>query len=133
MTLASYREEVKQELLRILTYWKTYAVEKGRDGFYGVVDANNRQDANAPKSIVINSRILWTFSAAHQLFPDPDYPVVAKRAFNYVRKYFVDQKNGGVYWSVNSNGSPLETKKQLYGHAFAIYGLSEYYKLSKDD
>lgn len=133
MTLVNYREEVKQELLRILSYWKTYAIEKGRDGFYGVVDASNRQDANAPKSVVINSRILWTFSAAHQLFPDPDYPLVAKRAFNYIRKYFVDARNGGVYWSVNANGSPLQTKKQLYGHAFAIFGLSEYYKLSKDD
>lgn len=131
-TLANYREEVKQELLRILNYWKTYAIETDRDGFYGVVDSQNKQDAKAPKSVVINSRILWTFSAAHQLFPNDEYPRIAKRAYDYIINHFIDQKNGGVYWSVTGAGEPLEKKKQLYGHAFVIYGLSEYYKITKD-
>jgi cellobiose epimerase len=32
---------------------------------------------------------------------------------------------------VTATGEPLETRKQLYGQAFAIYGLSEYYAASK--
>jgi mannobiose 2-epimerase len=60
-------------------------------------------------------------------------PVIAKRAFDYITKYFIDEKYGGVYWSVASDGSPKQAKKQLYGHAFAIYGISEYYKITKED
>jgi len=128
-----FRREVKEELFRILDYWMKFAVEKDGDGFYGVVDDKNVADNRAPKSVVINSRILWTFSAAHQMFPNPAYPVIAKRAYDYIRKYFIDKDYGGVYWSVTSDGKPLQTKKQLYGHAFAIYGLSEYFKINKAD
>jgi mannobiose 2-epimerase len=35
-----------------------------------------------------------------------------------------------VYWSVNADGSPLENKKQIYGNALAMYGLSEYYRVT---
>ena len=45
----------------------------------------------------------------------------------------MDHKNGGVYWSVDANGKRLDTKKQLYAQAFAIYGLSEYYSACGDD
>ncbi len=133
MTVFDFRSEVKQELLRILDYWMKYAVEKNRDGFYGVVNENNIPDEKAPKAIVITSRIVWTYSAAQQLFPNSSYPPIAKRAFDYLKKYFVDKEYGGVYWSVASDGSPLQTKKQLYGHAFALYGLAEYYKITKDN
>src|SRR5262245_41917436 len=133
MTLFDYGQEVKRELFRILDYWIKYDVEKDGDGFYGVVNDKNEPDAHSPKAVVINSRILWTFSAAHRLFPDDRYLTMAKRAFAYLKKYFVDDKYGGVYWSVDHNGSPLETRKQLYGHSFAVFGLSEYYLASKDE
>ncbi len=133
ISLPGFRQEVQQELFSILNYWMKYAVEKDKDGFYGAVNSKNIPDASAPKAIVINSRILWTFSAAHQLFPRAEYPAIAKRAFEYIKKYFIDEKYGGVYWSVTADGAPLQTKKQLYGHAFAIYGISEYYKICNDE
>ena len=133
LTPFDFRREVKDELFRILEYWMQYAVDKNGEGFYGVVNDKNIPDPNAPKAIVINSRILWTFSAAHQLFPNKAYPVVAKRAYDYIKKYFIDKEYGGVYWSVSADNKPLQTKKQLYGHAFAIYGLSEYFKINQDE
>ena len=129
----NFRQEVKQELFRILDYWMKHAPDNEKGGFYGLVNDKNIPDSNADKAIVINSRILWAFSAAHQLFPNSEYPIMAKRAFEYIRKYFIDEKYGGVYWSVASDGSPLQTKKQIYGHSFAIYGMSEYYKITKDN
>jgi len=133
VTLTGFREEVKQELLRIMEYWINYTPDKEREGFYGRVDKDNVPDKNADKGIVVTSRILWTFSAAHQLFPNKEYPVLAKRAYDYLVKYFIDNQYGGVYWSVAADGSPKEIKKQLYGHSFAVYSLSEYYKITKDE
>src|SRR6185295_280564 len=124
---------VKQELLRITGYWMEHAVDNDKGGFYGVVNGKNEPDANAPRSIVVTARILWTFSAIQQLFPDSRYLVIAKRAYDYLIKHFIDDEFGGVYWSVTADGKPLEKKKQLYGHSFAIYGLAEYYRISTDD
>jgi len=42
--------------------------------------------------------------------------------------HFFDNDNGGVFWSVDYKGAPLDTKKQIYALAFALYGLSEYYR-----
>ncbi len=38
------------------------------------------------------------------------------------------QKNGGFYWEVDVTGDKkLQRNKHLYGQAFALYALSEYY------
>ena len=132
-TLTDFRQEVKNELFRITDYWIEHAIDKDKGGFYGTVNGKNIPDINAPRSIVVTSRILWTFSAVHQLFPDARYVMMAKRAYEYLINHFTDKEYGGVYWSVTAEGVPLEKKKQLYGQAFAIYGLSEYYKISKDE
>jgi mannobiose 2-epimerase len=79
---------------------------------------------------VLTGRILWTFSLASRLLKDHKYLTLADRAYQQLVKYFFDPEHGGVYWSVNADGSPLETKKQIYGNAFAIYGLSEYYRVT---
>jgi mannobiose 2-epimerase len=58
---------------------------------------------------------------------------MAERAFNYLDEFFVDKKNGGVYWEVDCKGKPVNTRKQAYAQGFAIYGLSEYYRASGDE
>jgi len=133
LTLNDFRQEVKQELFRIIDYWAQHAPDKDKAGFYGVVNGKNEPDPNAARGIVVTSRILWTFSAVQQLFPNPEYNVLAKRAYEYLLNYFLDKEYGGVYWSVTAEGAPLEMKKQLYGHSFAIYSLSEYFKISKNE
>ncbi|MCY7350812.1 MAG: AGE family epimerase/isomerase [Cytophagaceae bacterium] len=130
LSLPAYAQEVRQELQRILTYWQTYAPDP-RGGFYGRVDAQNQPDPNAAKAIVLNARILWTFSMAHRTLNKPEYRKLADRAFVYIRDHFFDRKNGGVYWLLNADGSPKEAKKQLYGHSFALYGLAEYVRMSR--
>ena len=131
LSLPAYAQEVRQELLRILDYWQTHAPDP-RGGFYGRVDAHNKPDPNAAKAIVLNARILWTFSMAYRTLRDPAYRKTADRAYAYVRDYFFDTKNGGVYWSLNPDGTPREAKKQLYGQGFALYGLSEYVRATKN-
>ena len=39
-------------------------------------------------------------------------------------------ENGGVYWSCDFTGRPLDTTKHTYNQAFAIYALSAYYRLT---
>jgi mannobiose 2-epimerase len=43
-----------------------------------------------------------------------------------------DKENGGFYWEVDVTGNNvLKLKKHLYGQAFALYAISEYYLAGK--
>ncbi|MEO6844813.1 MAG: AGE family epimerase/isomerase [Ginsengibacter sp.] len=131
--LENYQKALENELFRILDYWQRNTIDKSNGGFYGKIDNDNRIFNEAPKGSVLNSRILWTFSAAFNLTKNTEYLQTAKIAFTYLCEHFIDKEFGGVFWAVDYRGNPLDTKKQIYALAFAIYGFSEFYVSSKDE
>ncbi|MES2851190.1 MAG: AGE family epimerase/isomerase [Bacteroidota bacterium] len=130
--LSSYKAAMETELGLILDWWMHYMIDEQDGGFYGTV-ANNNQPAPTEKGVVLNSRILWTFSSAYNFSPKEEYLQIAKRAFNYIEKNFIDYRYGGVFWSVDTKGKMKDGRKQIYGLAFCMYGLAEYYKASNDN
>ena len=130
--LELYKKQLQSELSAILYFWQRHTPDTAFGGFYGRLDNFNKVSKDAPKGSVLNSRILWAFSSAFNLTGNKDYLNSADRAFQYIADYFIDKKNGGVYWTVNYKGEPLDTKKQMYALSFAIYGLTEFYLASKN-
>ncbi|MDX9904534.1 MAG: AGE family epimerase/isomerase, partial [Bacteroidales bacterium] len=131
--LMKMRAEALEELTRyILPYWVNRMPDMSLGGFYGRIDGRDRVIADAPKGAILNARILWSFSAAYITLPDPAYLAVATRARNYIFGHFFDDRYGGTYWCLDSNGEPLETKKQIYSLAFFIYALSWYHMATGD-
>ena len=129
-------KEIKTEIRRvleenILQYWLTLKDPEG--GFYGEVLSDGTVLYDAPRGVILNARIIWTFAAAYAALKKPEYLAAAVHAKDYFLDRFCDHKYGGVYWSVDSKGNKLETKKQLYSQGFAIYGLAELYKVTRDD
>jgi mannobiose 2-epimerase len=96
-------------------------------GFYGKIDCDGAIVRKAPRASVINSRILWTFSAACRLV-GPAYRTTADWAYEYIVQKFWDAEYGGVYWLLDHQSNPVSDRKQIYAQAFAIYALSEYYR-----
>lgn len=127
-SIVTYRNEVEDELKDILGYWIANTVDIRNGGFYGRLDNSNKVFDEAPKGSVLNSRILWAFSAAYNFTNDKAYLGIADRAFNYIHDHFIDKEFGGVYWTIDCKGKALDTKKQFYALSFAIYGLSEFVK-----
>ena len=130
--LPVYQQETEAELTRILDFWRLHTLDEKNGGFVGQIDNNGQVNYQAPKGGVLNARILWTFSAAYRHTHNPEYLRLADRAFAYIKNYFIDQEYGGVYWLVDAQGQPLNTRKQIYGLAFTIYGLSEYYRATNN-
>ena len=110
----------------ILRFWLDKMVDREHGGFYGRIDGSGVLHPEAEKGAILNARILWSFSAAYRVLGNPEYLEAATRAYEYLIEHFIDAEYGGVYWSVDYLGRPLDTKKQFYAIGFAVYGLSEY-------
>lgn len=128
--LSEYAKVLDQELHRILDYWSDVVPDPVYGGFLGQIDNENIPDFKAAKGAVLHARILWSFSAGYHHANKPEWLEQAHLAYDYLISNFLDSEYGGVYWTVNYEGVPLDTKKQVYAVAFAIYGLSEYFMVS---
>ena len=112
----------------ILSFWMKYAVEKEGDGFYGAVDRRGNPIQGAPKSCVLNARILWTFAAVARESGDSHYGMLADRAFTVLNTHFADARHGGYFMSISAGNQPLDDIKHTYAQAFVLYALSKYYE-----
>lgn len=131
--LKKLKSELETELDSILKYWSNNTVDKQNGGFIGQIDFNDHIIANSEKGSVLNARILWTFSASYQTTKNENHKILAERAFEFLSEHFYDKQFGGLFWSINADKTPKDTKNQIYALAFAIYGLSEYYAISKNE
>lgn len=127
------KRELSEELVNILQYWGKYSLDNENGGFVGRRNHENIEDTKANKGIILNTRILWTFSAIGNYKKDNSTLKFAKRAFDYLQQKFQDHEMGGVYWELDAKGNPINKRKQIYAQAFAIYALSEYYILTKEE
>lgn len=116
----------------ILPYWITKMEDNVHGGFFGRRDGQDILHKDAPRGAILNARILWAFSAAYRILHKQEYLDAATIARDYILNHFVDKEYGGVYWSLDSDGNPLDTKKQTYAIGFAIYGFSEYARATGD-
>ncbi len=116
----------------ILRFWLDQMMDYEHGGFYGRMDGNGELHKDAEKGAILNARILWAFSAAFRVLKHPEYLEAATRAKDYIIEHIIDQEYGGVYWRVDCEGNPLDTKKQFYAIGFMIYGLTEYARATGD-
>ena len=134
MDIKKMKQEMEEELVsNILPFWINRMTDEVNGGFYGRITGREEVKPEAEKGAILNARILWTFSAAYRLLRRPEYLETATRAKRTLIDRFYDNEFGGVYWSLDYKGNPLDTKKQIYALGFAIYGLSEYARATGDD
>lgn len=132
-TLDQFKSQIENELKNnILKFWIDCTLDKVNGGFYGYISHDLQIDKHHSKSSVLNARILWTFSTAYLLYKEDTYLAIANRAYDYIKKYFIDYKYYGVYWELDFSGQPINTKNQVYAIAFTIYGLSQFHRATGD-
>ncbi|MBO6238061.1 MAG: AGE family epimerase/isomerase, partial [Bacteroidales bacterium] len=125
-------QEVEQDLTEgILPFWLDHTVDPA-GGFYGTVANDGTPQPGADKGAILNARILWTFSRAYRTYGLASYKEAADRAAAYFKEHFIDPRYGGVYWTVDSEGTMKDGTKQIYASAFGIYGLSEHFRATGD-
>lgn len=126
-TIQNFRHSVERELREnLLPFWTQRVLDARRGGFVGRMSNDLVIDAEAPKGLILNARLLWTYAALYRHFGGEIYLSLAIRALDYLARFFWDPVHGGAFWLLAPDGSPLDEKKKIYGQAFYIYALSEY-------
>lgn len=130
---AQFAARVRRELLEdILPFWRGRTRDERRGGFIGQMSNDLHVQQDAPKGLILNARILWTFSAAWRDTRDERDRALARRAYEYLADHFLDEEEGGYFWQLDPSGAVLDAKKKVYGEAFCIYALAEYYCAFED-
>ena len=128
-TVQQFSLAVRNELENnLVPFWLERSVDPEYGGFIGQMSNNGIIDPRAPKGLILNARVLWTFAALYRFNKDNRYLDMARRAYDYLETYFWDRSHGGTFWQVDFQGHPLDDKKKIYGQAFYIYALAEYYQ-----
>lgn len=126
--LSTLSRAVQAELEgNILPYW-SQTMDRRQGGFFGFVADDLSVDADSPKGIVMHSRHLWAYSSAWLERRNPLDLAAADHAYAFLTGPLHDKTGGGFWWTVDAQGKPGFENKVLYGQAFAIYGLSQYYR-----
>ena len=133
MSYMDLREDIKEHLyMNIIPFWKGLRDEE-YGGYYGLLDFDLKLDKKAVKGCILNSRILWFLSNGVTRLEDKELLPYADHAFAFIKEHCVDKENGGVYWSLNYDGSVSDPTKHTYNQAFAVYALSSYYEAGKKE
>jgi mannobiose 2-epimerase len=126
--VAEFRRRVETELSAdILPFWLRHVPDEEYGGFRGQITNDLQIDPHANKGLILNTRILWTFSRAYRIYREPALLKAANRAYEYVMHHFLDPDFGGFYWLVDHRGHPVDSRKKIYGQAFTIYALAEHF------
>ncbi len=129
-----FRKRVESELLgNILPFWLRYGPDEQFGGFHGRISNDLKIDRTAEKGLILNSRILWTFSKAYRVYGKSQFVETARRAYDCLMRCFKDPEYGGFYWLLDYRGHSLDTHKKTYGQAFTIYALAEYFLATRSE
>jgi mannose/cellobiose epimerase-like protein (N-acyl-D-glucosamine 2-epimerase family) len=107
-------------------YWKAHCLDREYGGY--VADFDREWEIAGPccKSLVSQGRLVYDFSAGLRHARLAEYGEAAAHGVEFLRGRMADAEEGGWFWRCNRDGSVLEPVKHTYGHAFVIFGLSEY-------
>lgn len=132
--LVSIRDRAAMHLREnILPFWTRNTWDEVHGGFITHLDRQGNRSGISDKYLVMQARMIWALAAAHrQGISDRGYRQLAGKGVEFLLERMWDGRYGGFFWAVDVNGNPLNPNKWIYGHAFAIYGLSEYALVTGD-
>lgn len=118
----------------ILPFWSE-TIDRESGGFLLNHDPSGRVISNnGPKGIVTQARTVWFYSALIRAgFDTREAYESAHHGFEFLKNSLWDEEFGGFYWQVTGDGdSAIRPNKHLYGQAFGLYALSEYFLATRN-
>ena len=123
-----FHREVEHHLRdELLPFWIARCRDDRYGGFLTHFDAAGNDTGVDEKSLISQTRTLYSMSLAHRSgLGQGRCAELARHGLEFLLEKMWDQEAGGFLWMVDRRGRPLDARKVVYGQSFAIYALSEY-------
>ncbi|MDR1427359.1 MAG: AGE family epimerase/isomerase [Bifidobacteriaceae bacterium] len=130
--VAAFTHQLSDHLDGLARFWRERAVDPVA-GYHTVFDAEGRADPETVKSLIAQTRLLWSCTALARVTNDSAFADLASFGLDYLVAAFGDNRAGGWYWTVRPDGTPLDSAKLIYGQSFALYALATCAEVLHDD
>lgn len=123
--------EAHQVLMQnLLPFWEQQMERPSGRGFWGAVDEDLSPQPEAVRGAMLLLRMLWSYSRVYSAYNRVEDLTLAQKAYDDFVALFWDPVCGGCFFSVNSEGVPLEVEKRCNVQAYCVYALCAYYHAS---
>jgi mannobiose 2-epimerase len=95
-------------------------------------DDAGRPVAEPVKSLVAQTRVLWTVAELARATGQDAFQEMGARGLEWMVRAFRDTIEGGWYWTCRADGTALDRAKIVYGQSFALYALATYAGVFRD-
>jgi mannobiose 2-epimerase len=117
----------------LLPFWLDRCKDDKHGGFITHFDKDGKDAGTDEKSLISQTRTVYTMSAAHRAgYGGGRCADYARHGVDFLIDRMWDKKYGGFYWMMDRKDNVVIDKKILYGFSFAIYSLSEYTLATRD-
>ncbi|MCK4853265.1 MAG: AGE family epimerase/isomerase [Bacteroidales bacterium] len=121
----------------IIDPWYPLIIDTLNGGYISEFEHDWTMSENSQlKALVQQARHVWATSYIYEHYPErKEFLDYAAHGFRFLRDAMWDKEFGGFHTFCSNDGTPDAENindKRIYGQAFAIYGLSQYYRMSKD-
>jgi len=119
----------------IIDPWYPRNIDTLYGGYISAFDHDWTLSVNSQvKALVQQARHVWTTSYIYEAYPErKEFLKYSDHGFSFLKDALWDQEFGGFHAYCNQDGTARSesiNEKRIYGQAFAIYGLSQYYRMS---
>lgn len=132
--IQQFLQEAEQHLTQeLLPFWLDRSKDDQHGGFITHFDKDGKDTGADEKSLIAQTRCVYTFSSAHRAgYGDGKCLEYARHGVDFLINHMWDREYGGFYWLLDRKANVKIDEKILYGHSFAIYSLCEYTLASGD-
>ncbi len=122
------KQEAENHLMKeLLPFWITRMKDETNGGYLTHFDVNGNDTGEDEKSLIAQTRCLYTASSAHRAgYGEGIFADLARHGADFLINKMWDKEHGGFFWMMDRKGNVKIDQKIIYGHSFAIYSLSEY-------
>ncbi len=119
---------------RLIPFWLANGIDTEYGGYLTAFTADGEPSDVTDKLIVSQSRMIWSLISFYSKYPsNKKLYKEARQGLDFFISHFWDHEYGGWFWKVSRTGVVVDDGKVLYGQSFALYALSTYYVVTKEN
>ena len=127
LSRAALRAHLVDELAPL---WERHGLDRAHGGYWNRLGPGLAPMPDGFKRLLVHARQLYSFSRAAELGAGAWAGAAASHGLDFLVRCFWDPRHGGWFTTTSDSGEPLDRRKDLYGHAFAIFALAEHHRIS---